>query len=109
MGIGTDHSAPLASSSSESIKNERGGTFGVEEALEAVTGAGVAVARSRQIDVVVALARPAATARHVGIAKVIVGADVAARTGVALLALAHHVLIGRRWSNHFVTYELPQY
>ena len=62
-----------------------GESFRVEETLLALAGASVAVAGFRQIDVVAALAWTAASAHHLRIAVIVVGADVAARTSVAFL------------------------
>ena len=67
-------------------------SFRVEQTLLALAGARVAVARTRQVDVVVALARTALTSGHFRIAKIVIRTDVASRSGVSFLTLAHHVL-----------------
>ena len=74
------------------LANVAAESFRVEEALETFARPRVAVARPREVDIVAALARPALATRQVGIAKVIVGADVAARPCVAFQAFADHVL-----------------
>lgn len=84
LGERVAEEAPLAHLAAEALR--------AEEALQALARAPVAVARPREVDVVAALARPAAAAGRLRVAEVVVGAHVAARPGVALLALAHHVL-----------------
>ena len=66
--------------------------FRIEQALDALASAGVTVARLRQVNVVVTLARTALTACHVRIAEIVIGADIATRSGVSFLALAYNVL-----------------
>lgn len=65
---------------------------GVVETLETPAGLGVAVARSVQIGVVVAVAGLTLSARCLRVAVVVVGAGLATRTRVALVALADNVL-----------------
>lgn len=67
-------------------------TVGVPETLQALAGLRIAVAWPVEIGVVAALAGLALAARGLGVAVEIIGAGVAARAGVALVALADDVV-----------------
>lgn len=67
-------------------------TVGVVQTLKAPAVVRVAVARSAQISVVATLAGLAATARHLGISKIIFGTVFAPGPGITLETLANHVL-----------------
>ena len=67
-------------------------SFRVKETLLALASASVTVARSRKVNVVATLARPALTTGHFRITKIIVSADLTSWSGVSFQTLAYHVL-----------------
>jgi hypothetical protein len=66
--------------------------FSVEQTLKTFTRFASAIARSRKIDVVAALARSTLATKDFWIPKIVVGTDVTTWPGVTVLAFTNHVL-----------------